>query len=164
MGLTAAIAQEVATIGSLETKVEELAAGIATDEADLKAATEIRGKEASDFAGEDKDLSETIDMLQRALAILEREMQGGASMLQMKNMNSVVEALQAMVQASLINVADASKLTAFVQSAQRASDDDEDSGAPAAATYSNQSGGVVETIRNLLEKSEDQLGELRNTE
>merc|ERR1712194_47217 len=94
----------------------------------------------------------------------EREMQGGASMLQMKNTNSVVEALQAMVQASLINVADASKLTAFVQSAQKASDDDEDSGAPAAATYSNQSGGVVETIRNLLEKSEDQLGELRNTE
>merc|ERR1712194_985186 len=67
-----------------ETKVEELAAGIATDEADLKAATEIRGKEASDFAGEDQDLSETIDMLQRASAILEREMQGGASMLRMR--------------------------------------------------------------------------------
>merc|ERR1712194_726846 len=108
-----------------ETKVEELAAGIATDEADLKAATEIRGKEASDFAGEDKDLSETIDMLQRASAILEREMQGGASMLQMKNAGNVVEAFQAMVQASLIEASDASKLTAFVQNAQKESDEDE---------------------------------------
>merc|ERR1719159_1070096 len=32
--LTAAIAEETSTIGSLETKVEELAAGIATDVAD----------------------------------------------------------------------------------------------------------------------------------
>merc|ERR1712085_20221 len=164
MGLTAAIAQEVATIGSLETKVEELAAGIATDEADLKAATEIRGKEASDFAGEDKDLSETIDMLQRASAILEREMQGGASMLQMKNAGNVVEAFQAMVQASLIEASDASKLTAFVQNAQKESDEDEDAGAPAGSVYKSQSGGIVDTIQDLLEKAEDQLADIRKTE
>jgi chromosome segregation ATPase len=162
--LSATISEETARIGSLEAKVETLSGELAKDESDLKAATEIRNREADVFAKEEKDLAESVDMLQRALAILEREMQGGASMLQMKNANSVVEALQAMVQASLINMADASKLTAFVQSAQKASDDDDDSGAPAAAVYSNQSGGVVDTIRNLLEKSEDQLAELRNTE
>merc|ERR1712085_108478 len=51
--------------------------------------------EASVFGAEDKDLMETIDMLQRTSAILEREMsKGGASMLQMKNAGSVVNALE----------------------------------------------------------------------
>jgi len=163
--LTAAIAEETSTIGSLEAKVEELAAGISTDEADLKAATDIRAKEASVFAAEDKDLMETIDMLQRTSAILEREMsKGGASMLQMKNAGSVVDALEAMVRASLIEVSDASRLTAFVQSAQKESDDDDEAGAPAAAVYKSQSGGIVDTIQDLLEKAEDQLADIRKTE
>jgi len=42
--LEAAIAQEKATISSLAEKVEQLSGEIATDEADLKAATEIRAK------------------------------------------------------------------------------------------------------------------------
>merc|ERR1712085_169871 len=163
--LTAAIAEETSTIGSLEAKVEELAASISTDEADLKAATDIRAKEASVFAAEDKDLMETIDMLQRTSAILEREMsKGGASMLQMKNAGSVVDALEAMVRASLIEVSDASRLTAFVQSAQKESDDDDEAGAPAAAVYKSQSGGIVDTIQDLLGKAEDQLADIRKTE
>merc|ERR1719281_2319933 len=80
--LTATIDDATATIASLDSKVEELTAGIAVDEADLKAATEIREKEAADFAAEEAELSEIIDMLQRAIAILEREMNKGASMLQ----------------------------------------------------------------------------------
>merc|ERR1712194_336083 len=163
--LTAAIAEETSTIGSLEAKVEELAAGISTDEADLKAAADIRAKEASVFAAEDKDLTETSDMLQRTSAILEREMsKDGASMLQMKNVGSVVDALEAMVRASLIEVSDASRLTAFVQSAQKESDDDDDAGAPAAAVYKSQSGGIVDTIQDLLGKAEDQLADIRKTE
>merc|ERR1712085_22272 len=140
------IAEETSTIGSLEAKVEELAAGISTDEADLKAATDIRAKEASVFAAEEKDLMETW------------------AMLQMKNAGNVVEAFQAMVRASLIEVSDASRLTAFVQSAQKESDDDDEAGAPAAAVYKSQSGGIVDTIQDLLEKAEDQLADIRKTE
>merc|ERR1719389_1309572 len=43
--LEAAIAKEAATAESLTAKIEELASAISTDEADLKAATEIRTKE-----------------------------------------------------------------------------------------------------------------------
>merc|ERR1712194_196092 len=126
---------------------------------------DIRAKEASVFAAEEKDLMETTDMLQRTSAILEREMsKGGASMLQMKNAGSVVDALEAMVRASLIEVSDASRLTAFVQSAQKESDDDDEAGAPAAAVYKSQSGGIVDTIQDLLEKAEDQLADIRKTE
>merc|ERR1712194_587863 len=52
----------------------------------------------------------------------------------------------------------------FVQSAQKASDDDEDAGAPAAAVYENKSGGIVDTIEDLKEKAEGQLDDIRKTE
>jgi hypothetical protein len=105
--LTATIDQEDATIGSLNAKIEELASSIATDEADLKAATTIRDKEAADFAAEEKELSEVIDTLGRAIQILTRELQGGASMLQLKNAKDITSALNILVQASAFNSADA---------------------------------------------------------
>merc|ERR1719333_644402 len=85
--LSATIAFEASTIASLTAKIEELSAEIATDEADLKAATEIRAKEAAAFSASEKDLSGIIDPLTRAIGILETEMAktGGASMLQMKS-------------------------------------------------------------------------------
>jgi len=162
--LQAAIASEKATSASLQTKVEELVGSISGDEADLKAATEIRGKETKTFGAEEKDLVETIDMLQRASALLERQMQGGASMMQLKHAGNLVEVFKTMVQASLIQASDASKLTAFVQNAQKETEDDDDAGAPAGAVYQSQSGNVVDVIQDLLEKAEDQLADTRKTE
>merc|ERR1719230_1829041 len=72
--LTAAIDSETGKINALEAKIEETAAAITVDEKDLKAATEIREKEAADFKATEAELSETIDVLERAIAILEREM------------------------------------------------------------------------------------------
>merc|ERR1719207_258547 len=72
--LKATIEQETSTIGELETKIEELSNDIQTNEADLKAATDIREKEASDFAAEEKELTEVISMLERATSILSKEM------------------------------------------------------------------------------------------
>merc|ERR1712161_93343 len=48
--------------------------------------------------------------------------------------------------------------------AQKESDDDDEAGAPAAAVYKSQSGGIVDTIQDLLEKAEDQLADIRKTE
>ncbi|CAK0836375.1 unnamed protein product, partial [Prorocentrum cordatum] len=42
------------------------------DDADLAAAAKIRGEEASDFAQEEKELTETLSAIQRAIGILER--------------------------------------------------------------------------------------------
>merc|ERR1719378_1303070 len=137
--LTATIEEATATISALEAKVEELAAGINVDELDLKAAGEIREKEAADFAAEETQLSEMIDMLQRAIAILEREMSKGASMLQLQNAGSVEQALSAMVKASMFSSADASRLTALVQTSQEPEDEAEEEvkavGAPDPAVY-----------------------------
>merc|ERR1719473_96365 len=128
--LEATIEEETSTAAALETKIEELSNDIQTDEADLDAATKIREKENADFTAEEKELTEVISMLERATSILSKEMaKSGASMLQLKSATSITQALNVMVQASVINSADASRLTALVQT----TDDDSDSsmGAPA---------------------------------
>jgi len=164
--LKASIAEETANIASLNAKSEELSATIATCEADLKAATEIRAQEHGVFVAEDKDLVETIDMLQRATGILEREMQGGAASMLQAAGNNLAQAFAVLVQASAISSSDAAKLTAFVQSSQKASDSDEDEapGAPDATVYASHSGDIIGTLQDLTDKAEAQLTTARNTE
>merc|ERR1719497_198318 len=85
---------------------------------------------------------------------------GSASMLQMKNAGSIAEALNVMVQASAMSSADASRLTALVQSSQ----EETDAGAPDAAVYEGHSGDIIDTLQNLLDKAEGQLADARKTE
>jgi len=159
--LKATIDEETALTLSLNTKIEELASSIASDDADLKAATKVRETENADFVAEEKELMTVIDMISRASGIIEREMaKSGAAFLQGDSANNVVSALAVMVQASLIDSSDASKLTAFVQS----SNEDEETGAPAAAAYEGHSGGILDTLDNLKEKAEAQLAEARKKE
>lgn len=158
--LQSVIAKESSTTATLTTKVEELAAELSQDQADLKAANHIRTAEQSNFAATEKDLVETIDMLGRAAIIVEREMKGGASMLQLKSAQNLEQALTVLVQASLIHSADASKLAAFVQQ----SDSDADVGAPAGAVYTSQSGDILNVLQDLHDKADGQLSDLRNTE
>jgi len=161
--LKATIDEETALGASLDTKVGELSESIATDEADLKAATEIRAKESADFLAEEKELSEVIDALQRAISILEREMaKHGASMMQLKNAGSLEKTLALLVEASSLTSADAKGISALVQTQQAS--DDSDMGAPDPAVYKGQSGGIIDTLGDLLEKAESQLNELRNKE
>jgi len=152
--LEATIASETANADELNTKIEELAADISTDEADLKAATEIRSKEAADFAAQEKELSSVIDMLQRAVSVLEKEL-GGASLMQLKSATSLTQALELMVKASVISTGDASVLGTFMQTSS--DDDDSEMGAPDAAVYDSHSGGIIDTLNGLLEKAEAQL-------
>jgi chromosome segregation ATPase len=140
--LKATIEEESAIADSLTAKIEELSGAIATDEADLKAATEIRAKEEAEFVVDEKELLDVINTLQRAIGILEKEMAGGASMMQLKKADSVVQALAVMVEATSLSTADAQKLTALLQT----SDEDAAPGAPAAQVYKNQSGGIIETL------------------
>jgi hypothetical protein len=163
--LDAEIAKEAATAESLSAKIEEIAAAISTDEADLKAATDIRTKEQSAFAAEEKELTEVIGTLERAISIIEKEMsKGGASMMQMKSAASVAQALTVMVQATSLSSADASKLSSLLQSSQESEDDSEELGAPAAAVYTSASGGIVGTLQDLFEKAEGQLADARKAE
>jgi len=165
--LKAAIAEEEATLGSLNTKVEELGAALASNSVDLKEASAVRSKEAADFAAEEKELMETMDMLGRASSILEREMnKGSSSLLQSRNAGNLANTFDVMVRASLIGTSEAAKLTSMVQDAQTAKEQDEDQapGAPAGTVYESQSGGIVETLQDLRDKAESQLADTRKKE
>jgi hypothetical protein len=158
--LKAAIEKEAANIDVQDTNIEKLAGDISMDEADLEAAAHIREKELATFSAEEKDLVETIDILERAIGIIEKEMNGGASMLEINKAGSVTEALSMMVQAESLNQADGAKLTALIQ----ANNAEDDAGAPDPATYENQSGGILDTMNGLLEKAQTNLDNARNTE
>merc|ERR1719316_1268568 len=64
--LKATIEGSSSTISEEEEKIGALTSQISTDEADLKAATAIREKEAGLFAAEEKELMESVDILSRA--------------------------------------------------------------------------------------------------
>jgi len=172
--LKATIEKESSSIMAYETKIEELAAELALDEADLKAATEIRAREQSDFAAEEKELVEVIDTIRRATTILTREMAkiGSASMLQLQNSKSLEQALAVMVQASLISSTDASKLSSLMQTMQQSDDEDGVDGAPDAAVYQGHAdgmgreadGGIIAVLEDLTSKAEAQLDGLRKAE
>jgi len=159
--LTAAISEATSSAEAHSTKIEELSTDIQTDEADLAAATGIREKEAAVFAAEEKELTTVISMLERATAVLAKEM-GGASMLQLQSATSVTDALRIMVQASALSSADGSALTALVQTEQESSDSE--AGSPAAAVYESKSGGIVATLEGLTEKASGQLDKARKEE
>jgi len=161
--LSAVIDEATATIGALAAKIEMLAGEISVDEADLKAATDIRGKEASVFAAQEKELTEVIDTLQRAVGILERESKkGGASMLQLKGAQNLAQALSVMVEASMLSTSEAGSVTALAQTSGGAAV--EDVGAPAGAVYESHSGDIVQTLTDLLDEAESQLTAAREKE
>jgi len=108
--LTATIDMAVADDKAHDEKIEELSASITTDESDLKDATEIRDKEHADFAAEEGDLVDTVDTLERAIGIIEREMaKGGAALVQLQNARSIADGLRTLVEASAISNQDASR-------------------------------------------------------
>merc|ERR1719217_13298 len=80
-------------------------------------------------------------------------------MLQLHRVNTVTQALNAMVQASFFSAADASKLTALVQSKQESDDSDLEAelGSPAGSTYSSHGGGILDTLDSVLGKAQTQL-------
>lgn len=172
--LAANILKAKANIEALTADTETAASTIATAEADLKAALTIRAMEGKDFIAAEAELVDVIGAMERAIGILEREMRkGDASMLQLGQATNVVQALKAMVAASMMNSQDANKLTALVQSAQQGGDQDQGEdgladaqalGAPDAAAYEGHSGGIVETLEGLLDKAKEQLDDARKKE
>jgi len=82
--------------------------------------------------------------------------------MQIKNAGSLAKTLQVLVDASSLSSADAKGISALVQTQENS--DDSDAGAPDPAVYKGQSGGIIDTLGDLLEKAESQLSELRNKE
>jgi len=163
--LEATISELTANLEATDTKIKELVDAISTGETDLASATRIREKENADFAASEKDLVEAVDTLGRALNILEREMaKNPAALAQMStnDMSSVVQGLSVIVEAAGFAASDKNRLVALVQEKEDSQEDE--TGAPAAAVYKSQSGGIVDVIADMQSKAEEELAQLRKSE
>ena len=129
-------------------KIDDLTKGLSSDDKQLKEAQGVRKEERSEFEPAEANLVEMVSMLERAIAILEREMRGGrTSFAQLKGTEVVVRALELFVDASAFAAENAKKLSALVQMTDDDDADDDDMGAPAAATYETHSDGIVTTLK-----------------
>jgi peptidoglycan hydrolase CwlO-like protein len=166
--LTAKIGELTSSIQASETKIEELSGSIAKDEEELKAATEIREKEAADFAASEEELMADVDTLERAIAVLDKELnKGGASALAQidtSNTKAVMNALSVLVDAAGFEGGDKGRLMALVQQQSDDGEDDLSLGAPAPAVYESKAGAIVDVLADMKEKAESELAELRKAE
>lgn len=166
---TASIEKNVADAALLQEKISSTASAIDDGESELKKAAAIRAKESEDFKAEEKSLRSTISSIERAITIVERgNGEDGASLAQVEQdrMESIASVFETMVEASAFNSYDQEKLTALVQTShkQGASDEEDEVGAPSAAAYKGQGGGIVETLGALLEKAQKALDDGRSAE
>merc|ERR1719281_1658911 len=94
--LEAAIAKASSEIEASSGKIEDLSAAISADEKELKEATAIREKEVAVFEASEKELMDAINSLDRAISILQKEMdKSPASLAQVdtRNLDSMIKSI-----------------------------------------------------------------------
>merc|ERR1740129_1922321 len=146
------------------TKIDELVASIAADDAELKDATTVREKEAADFAKNEAELMDVIDTLERAVSIISKEMAKNPAALAQIDTSStarLVQTLSVVIDAAGFAGSDKQKLVALVQ-AQNS--DEQEPGAPEAAVYKTHSSGILDVLEDMKEKAEGSLSDLRKEE
>jgi prefoldin subunit 5 len=178
MNLNAAIEKDTASIATDTSKIEQVAGEIASAEGDLAAATKIRKKENADFNTFEADVQDTINTLERAIGLIEKEYSamaaqnaklgqdvvGASALMQFSKAGNVVQAFKAMVAAEAISSSDGKKLTAFAQ--QQSDSDDDDMNSPAAAVYetSDKQPPILDALNGLLDKANGELEGARQAE
>jgi len=165
--LEAKIGELTSDISVADSKIGELAGAISTGEKELSDAQLIRDKETADFAAGEKELVDAVDTLGRAVGVLEKEMaKNPAALAQVDTTKAdkMLEALSVVLDAASFASTDKHKLQSLLQAQQESSDDDAEPGAPAAAAYKSQTGGIFDVLEDLKEKAEGQLADLRKAE
>jgi len=161
--LEATIGEKRSDVEVGTSKIGDLSGAISSAESDLNEATSIRTQEAADFAASEKELMATVDTLERATGILEKQMASGAALAQIdtSNMQAIVQSLSAVVDAAAFSTVDRTKLMALVQSHQDEQQEEEDGEVHAAKS---KDGSIVELLEDLKEKAEGELADARKAE
>jgi hypothetical protein len=161
--LQATIQDSTAATQGLTAEIDDLAAKIRTGDADLQAATKVREQERESFEAREKELSETVDTVERAVIVLKR----GQTFLQSKNgakeLQMLADSLNVIVQATWVDSHERQAVQQLLQSG----DSDEDlSLQPQAsvAAYKSKGGGIIETLQDMQTKAEAALSDARKAE
>jgi len=167
---TRAIAEATETIDVLKADIQQYSAKAALltkeiaglDEdvsiwnGDIKAATSVRKIEKTDYDAMNKDYSESVDALQRAIAVLKKQAYD-------RKQSASLAQVSALKDLKLIPDSAKKTLDLFLQQGE---DDDESLAvtAPEANGYEFQSSGVVEMLEKLLDKFIDERTTLQKEE
>jgi hypothetical protein len=161
--LMAAIEKYFAEIEQSGEQISEEAKAIAQAIAEGKNAKDLREKQHADFMAAEKDLVDSVDMLSRAITVLQKEMQKGSAafaQISTKRVTGLMQVLGSIAEAAAFTTSDKSKLLALVQAQQG----DGELASPSADVYSSKSGGIVELLEDMKDKAENQLSDLRKGE
>ena len=152
--LKADIAKYIADAAQLAKEIAEHEADIATWTGDSQAATKVRDIEKADYDALHKDYSESVDALERAIAVLKKQAYDR------KQASSLVQ-VSALMDLKMIPKQAKQALDAFLQ--QEPAEGLEVS-APEASGYEFQSHGVIEMLEKLLDKFIAERTDLEKTE
>ncbi|CAD7939780.1 unnamed protein product [Amoebophrya sp. A25] len=140
----AIIAKSASTIATLEDEIAVLEEEIANDKADAKAAREVRELEKSDFQAANKDYSESLDALSRAIETLKSE----------SVTNSAAETLFVQLKAASSMRATTTTLERFLATAPQGK----------AYGYQSAMGGVIDMLTELQSKFDKERQDLVSKE
>jgi DNA repair exonuclease SbcCD ATPase subunit len=143
--LQASIQKAEAKAAELADKLAALDADVATWSGDLQAATALRKKEHEDYKVNEKDYSESIDALGRAISVLSAQQGDTAQAAMFLQKLAVLKRVPKGTQQQIVSLLEM---------------DQAPSGAPAAAAYESQSGGVVEMLEDLASKFKEEYDTL----
>jgi chromosome segregation ATPase len=126
----ATAADSAAQVADAEGKIAELASTIQKNEQDLEEATKLREKEAADAAAAQKELSESIDMLVRAAAIIRKATggsgsAGNAARLQAA-LTQIMGTLRVVVKSAFVSVDSRKQLEGLLQKGESEEGDDDE--------------------------------------
>jgi hypothetical protein len=164
--LKADIQKFTATAAKLKKEIAELDADIAVWKGDEKAATSVRDIEAADYEATHKDYSESIDALQRAVAVLKKQDYDRKQETKeaAKEQEEEIEETEkgAEKKTALVQVSSLTKMSLIPDAAKRAIEafvqqDPEGTDymavqSPESAAYEFQSQGIIEMLEKLLDK------------
>jgi len=168
--LAAAIDKDTAVSMAKADEIATLASTIAAKEGELAEATKARASEAETFATAEKELVKSVDEASRAYTALSKGMafmQGGNKVEAKKQMEAVTSAINAVINGISIKTESKRKLKSFLQQANSNTADDELTLKQPQAkmvAYESKSGGILQTIKDMQEKAEGELSDLRKKE
>jgi len=151
--LKADISKAVADAAQLGKEISGLDEDVSIWQGDMKAATKVRQIEKTDYDTTHKDYSESVDALQRAIAVLKK---------QAHDRKQASSLAQVAALKDLVLIPDKAKkiINAFLSTEEDVDDD----AAPAANGYEFQSHGVVEMLEKLNDKFIDERSTLEKEE
>merc|ERR1719356_1714070 len=152
--LKADIQKYTADAAKLTKDIAELDEDISIWTGDIKAATKVREIEKADYDALHKDYSESVDALERAIAVLKKQAHD-------RKQASLVE-VSSLTSLNLIPPEAKRTIEAFIQ--QGGPDEGLAVSAPEANAYEFQSSGVIEMLEKLLDKFIDERTTLEKEE